>query len=123
MVEDTRFDPRHSALDASHALVLAVHEATRFRQGAEAGGLVGRLRDLAAEAASAVVRACREAPGAPAGLRQPLALLRQLDRDLAQARATGLVDRPGARLISDLESRARHALRICAERDPPRPVG
>ena len=111
---DPRLDPRHSALDASQALVLAVHDATRFRHGEEAGGLVGRLRRLAAEAARAVVQICREGPLPPAGLRQPFEVLRQLDHDVAEARAAGLLDRPDARLITDLESRARHALRAFA---------
>jgi hypothetical protein len=114
-------DPRHSALDASHALVLAVHDATRFRQGADHGGLVGRLRGLAAAAAQAVVSACRVEPPAEAQrLGEPMDLLRQLDRQVSEARASGLLDRGGAREITDLESRARAALRTLSGRARPR---
>lgn len=103
-------DPRHHALDASHALVFAVHDATRFR-GGDPHGRVHRLRRLAADAAQAVFHACGgERLAIPQGLAAPLQLLRQLDRDVAEAHGAGLLEAGGAMEIADLECRTRRAL-------------
>lgn len=104
-------DPRHSALDSTHALVIAVHDATRFHGGGDGGGLVARLRGLAAAAAQAAFVAGREEAALhAAGWRAPLDLLCQLGEGVSQARAAGLLDQGGAAEIADLESRARGAL-------------
>jgi hypothetical protein len=86
-----------TALDAAHAVLIAAWDATRFHTDPDLGGLVGRLRRLAAAANEATLRGCQEpARGgdAAADRRRRLlgagALLRELAECVEAARRRGL---------------------------------
>jgi hypothetical protein len=103
-------DPRHAAAhDAAHALVIAVHEGTRFWAPEEGGGVVRELRREALGAASAVVTAASPAAG-DAEVAWALALLDRLEPTIERARERGVLDLGGATELLALRARARRRL-------------
>jgi hypothetical protein len=104
-------EPRHAAAhDAAHALIVAVHEATRFWDADEAGGAVRELRREALAAASAVVAAASAVASGASGdaeVSWALALLERLERAIEVARERGVLDMGYAVELQALRATAR----------------
>ncbi len=115
-------DRTHAALDAAHAVLLAAWDATRFYTDPELGGLVGRLRGLAAAANEATLRGCKKlqvrGEDAADHRRQLLgarALLRELAECVEAARRRGL-DLAAASELMEYQTYASLTLSALLER-------